>query len=68
MVQETGIFDGIGCGDGGEEGEVEDMLEGYAIEDIRVRVWRLASYSKIRMQIHAWCLVFGLKVVMIKWL
>lgn len=49
MAQETGI----GCGDG----EVKDVLEGCAIEEIRVGVWRLASYSKIGMQIHAWCLV-----------
>lgn len=46
MIQETGIVDVIGCGDWGDEGEVEDVLEGRVIEDIRVGVWRLASYSE----------------------
>lgn len=34
MIQETSIFDAIGCGDGGDEGEVEDVLEGRAIKEI----------------------------------
>lgn len=65
MVQETGIFDGIGCGDGGEEGEVEDMLEGYAIEDIRVRVWRFGVLFE--NQNADSCLVFGVWCLVSKW-
>lgn len=57
MVQETGISNVIGCGNGGVEGEVEDVLEGCAVKEIRVGVWSLTSYLEIAMRIHVWCLV-----------